>query len=371
MSTAQSPTTKRIFNFSAGPAVLPESVLREVADEMLCYPGAGASVLEISHRSKAFDEIIESARQHIRDLLGLPERYHVLFLQGGASTQFSMIPMNFLDPSKKALYVRSGAWAKKAIKDAKRVGPVEVLWDGEAGGFKEQPKPEVFENLSEASYCHVTSNETIEGVQLPYDPDSGEVPLVCDASSDFLHRKLDVSRYALIYAGAQKNVGPAGATIVIVDGDFLERSVGQNLPTMLDYKIMASKESLYNTPPAFSIYVIEKVARWLKEEIGGLDAIYERNRQKAEKLYRAIDESGGFYRGHAAAEYRSLMNVTFRLGDEALEKRFIQEATAGELDGLKGHRDVGGLRASIYNAFPPEGVDALIDFMAEFQKRNG
>lgn len=371
MSTLQAQSKKRIFNFSAGPAVLPETVLAEVADEMMCLPGAGASVLEISHRSKKFEAIIESARQNLRDLLGLPDRYQVLFLQGGASTQFSMIPMNFLTADAPAQYLRCGAWAKKAIKEAKKIGPVSILWDGEKNGFSDLPTQETFDKVTSGSYCHITSNETIEGVEFGYDPSTGKVPLVCDASSDFLHRPLEIENFSLIYAGAQKNVGPAGATIVIIDTDFLAQQKGENLPTMLDYKAMADADSMYNTPPAFSIYVIEKVTRWLKNDIGGLDAIHTRNKKKAGVLYDAIDGSGGFYRGHAANDNRSLMNVTFRLPNEDLEKLFIKEAEAAELDGLKGHRDVGGLRASIYNAFPPEGVDALVSFMKEFQKKNG
>ena len=369
MSTAQAQSTKRIFNFSAGPAVLPEPVLQEVAQEMMCLPGAGASILEISHRSKNFEAIIEGARQNFRDLLGLPERYKVLFLQGGASTQFSMIPMNFLPSDGTAHYVRSGAWAKKAIKEAKKVGNVNVLWDGESEKFATMPGQEVFDGVSDGAYCHFTSNETIEGIEFQYCPKT-KVPLICDASSDFLHRPLQAENYAMIYAGAQKNVGPAGATIVIADGDFLAQQVGKNLPTMLDYGQMAAAESMYNTPPAFSIYVIEKVTRWLKE-LGGLTAIHDRNKKKAAVLYQAIDESGGFYRGHSAPEVRSLMNVTFRLPSEDLEKLFVKEAEKAELDGLKGHRDVGGLRASIYNAFPAEGVDALVSFMKEFQKQHG
>lgn len=369
MSTAQAQSTKRIFNFSAGPAVLPEPVLQEIAQEMLCLPGAGASVLEISHRSKNFEAIIEGARQNFRDLLGLPERYKVLFLQGGASMQFSMIPMNFHSADATAHYVRCGAWAKKAISEAKKVGPVSVLWDGEESKFSTLPGQEVFDTIEGGAYCHITSNETIEGVEFKYCPKTS-IPLVCDASSDFLHRPLQVENYSLIYAGAQKNVGPAGATIVIIDSEFLDTQVGKNLPTMLDYRQMTKADSMYNTPPAFSIYVIEKVTRWLKE-LGGLPAIHERNQKKADVLYKAIDESGGFYRGHAAPEVRSLMNVTFRLPTEELEKQFAKEAEAAELDGLKGHRDVGGLRASIYNAFPPEGVDALVSFMKDFQQKNG
>ncbi len=370
MSTAQAQSKKRVYNFSAGPAVLPVPVLQEISEEMMCLPGAGASVLELSHRGKPYGAIIEAARQNIRDLLGLPDRYHVLFLQGGASTQFSMLPMNFLEPGSRAHYLGSGAWASKAIKEARRVGEVDLFWDGKERGYSDLPEQTAFEALSGGAYCHVTSNETIGGVQFPYDPKTS-MPLVCDASSDFLHRRLDVENFALIYAGAQKNVGPAGATIVILDQNFLDKKVGKNLPTMLDYSIHVDKESMYNTPPAFSIYVIEKVTRWLKEEVGGLDAIYERNREKAGVLYQAIDESGGFYKGHAAPRYRSLMNVTFRLPSEELESMFAKEAEAAELSGLKGHRSVGGLRASIYNAFPPEGVDALVAFMKDFQQRRG
>lgn len=337
---------------------------------MICLPGAGSSVLEMSHRSKRFGEIIESARQNIRDLLSLPERYHVLFLQGGASTQFSMIPMNFLPSGATAHYLSCGAWATKAIKEAKKVGSVSTFWDGKERGFSDLPEQSDFDQLKSGAYCHVTSNETIGGVQFSYDPKTS-IPLVCDASSDFLHRRLDVENYSLIYAGAQKNVGPAGATIVILDQQFLDTQVEGTLPTMLDYAVQADKESMFNTPPAFSIYVIEKVTRWLKEEIGGLDAIYERNREKAQVLYQAIDESGGFYKGHAVPECRSLMNVTFRLPSEELEGMFAQEAGEAELSGLKGHRSVGGIRASIYNAFPPEGVDALVAFMKDFQQRRG
>ena len=370
MNTAQ--VQSRVHNFSAGPAALPTSVLSEIADEMMCLPGAGASVLEISHRSKNFQDIIDSASQNISDLLDLPKNYKVLFLQGGASSQFSMVAMNFLTPDTQAHYVKCGAWSVKAIKEAKKVGEVSVLWDGSGEKYSSMPEQSTFDGLSEGAYCHITSNETIEGVQLPYDPKTAGVPIVCDASSDFLHRKLDIENYSLLYAGAQKNVGPAGATIVVVSDEFLERQVdASKLPSMFNYKLMAEKGSMFNTPPAFSIYVIEKVTRWLKEEIGGLDAMYERNRKKAKVLYDAIDESGGFYKGHAVAENRSLMNVTFRLPSEELEARFVTEASQAGLSGLKGHRSVGGLRASIYNACPPESVEALTQFMAEFQKKNG
>lgn len=369
MSTIQAPSSQRIYNFSAGPAVLPEPVLQEVAQEMMCLPGAGASILEISHRSKTFEPIIEGARQNIRDLLGLPTHYQVLFLQGGATTQFSMVPMNFHSGNSVAHYVRSGAWAKKAMKEAQKVGPVQTLWDGESTKFSTLPSQAAFDALSTGSYCHITSNETIEGVEFSYCPKVG-IPLVCDASSDFLHRPLQVEHYSLIYAGAQKNVGPAGVTIIVIDENFLARQVGTNLPTMLDYGQMAKAESMYNTPPTFAIYVIEKVTRWLKD-LGGLPVIFERNKQKAAHLYQAIDESGGYYLGHAAKDVRSLMNVTFRLPSEDLEKAFITQAKALGLDGLKGHRSVGGIRASIYNAFPSQGVEALVNFMKDFQSKNG
>ncbi|MCA9793208.1 MAG: 3-phosphoserine/phosphohydroxythreonine transaminase [Candidatus Eremiobacteraeota bacterium] len=362
--------TQRVHNFSAGPAVLPLSVLEKAQKDLLCLPGAGASILEISHRSKQFDAIIKSAENNLRKLLGLDDDWAVLFLQGGASLQFSMLAMNFLE-GRKAGYVRCGAWAKKAISEAKKHGQVEIVWDGQQGAFKTMPSQSELKVDQDLAYLHITSNETIEGVQFHYDPDTGKVPLVCDASSDFLHRPLDVSKYAMIYAGAQKNVGPAGCTLVLVRKSFLATQVDKTFPTMLNYKVMADKESLYNTPPAFSIYVIDLVTQWLLNDIGGLDAIHQRNQKKADMLYTAIDNSGGFYRGHAAPEWRSLMNVTFRLPSEELEAKFVKEAEAQGLSGLKGHRDVGGLRASIYNAFEPAGVQALVDFMADFQRRNG
>lgn len=357
----------RIYNFSAGPATLPMSVLEQAQQELLCLPGAGASVLEISHRSKDFQRIIDGAEEGFRKLLNIPANYKVLFLQGGASLQFSMLPMNFLE-GRKADYVRSGAWAKKAISEARKHGEVRVIWDGADQKFSTMPVQGEVKPNPDAAYVHVTSNETIEGTELHYDPDTGSVPLVCDASSDFLHRPLDVNRYAMIYAGAQKNVGPAGCTLVIMRDDFLATQVDKTLPTMLNYKEMAEAGSLYNTPPCFTIYVIGLVTRWLLEEVGGLEKMHELNRKKAGLLYDAIDQSGGFYRGHADKSCRSLMNVTFRLPSEELEKKFAAEAEAKGMSGLKGHRSVGGLRASIYNAFPIEGVQALVDFMGDFQK---
>lgn len=363
--------TERVFNFSAGPATLPLKVLQEAQQNLLCLPGAGASILEISHRSAPFEAIIQSAEQDMRSLLGIPEDYAVLFLQGGATTQFSMIPMNFLDASGSADYVLQGAWSKKAISEAKKCGGVKVVWDGSAEKFSRVPNPGEFQPSAEARYLHITSNETIEGIEFHHDPDCGAVPLVCDASSDFMHRPMDISKYALIYAGAQKNVGPAGATVVIIRKDLLERQVGKNLPTMLDYKKMVAGASMHNTPPVFTIYILHLVMRWLRDDMGGLAKMLVHNQKKAALLYDFIDQSGGYYRPHAHKDSRSLMNVTWRMANEDLEKKFIKEAAAAKMDGLKGHRDVGGLRASIYNAFPIEGVEALVAFMKDFMQKNG
>lgn len=369
MSTATA--TERVFNFSAGPATLPLKVLQEAQEHLLCLPGVGASILEISHRSAPFDAIIQGAEADMRSLLGIPEDYAILFLQGGATTQFSMIPMNFLNSSGSADYVLQGAWSKKAISEAKKCGPVNVCWDGSSEKFTRVPRPGEFQPSAGAAYCHITSNETIEGIEFHHDPDCGSVPLVCDASSDFMHRPMDVKKYGLIYAGAQKNVGPAGATVVILRKDMLDRQVGTSLPTMLDFKKMVAGASMHNTPPVFTIYILSLVMKWLKNDIGGLDKMLQLNQQKAGLLYDFIDGSGGYYRPHAQKDSRSLMNVTWRMANEDLEKKFIKEAQAAKLDGLKGHRDVGGLRASIYNAFPIEGVQALVDFMKEFMQKNG
>ena len=368
--TVSTAMDQRVYNFSAGPAVLPVSVLEQVQKDLICLPGAGASIMEISHRSKQFDAIIKQAEANFKELLGIGDEFQVLFLQGGASMQFSMLAMNFLDQNSTADYIRCGAWSKKAITEAKKHGQVRVVWDGEGESFSRLPAQSELTLNSDAAYLHMTSNETIEGIQHHYDPDSGDIPLVCDASSDFLHRPLEMKNFDLIYAGAQKNVGPAGCTIVVVRKSFLDKQKGQQLPTMLDYKIMAAKESLYNTPPAFSIYVIELVTRWLLEEVGGLKAIHQRNKDKAQLLYDALDQSGGFYTGHAHKDWRSLMNVTFKTASPELDAKFIEEATAKGLSGLKGHRSVGGLRASIYNAFPVAGVEELVGFMKEFQSRN-
>jgi len=360
--------TERIFNFSAGPAVLPVPVLERARDEMLSLPGVGMSVMEISHRSKTFDEIIAGAEGGLRELLGIPENYHVLFLQGGASLQFSMVPMNLLPEGGSADYVITGSWGKKALKEAKKQGAASVAADMADSRYNRVPAPDELKLDPSAAYLHFTSNETIEGVEFFEEPETNGVPLVCDASSDICSRPVDVSKYALIYAGAQKNLGPSGVTVVVVREDLLGR-VPDGLHTMLDYRTHTQNKSLYNTPNTWGIYILNLVCDWVKGQ-GGLAGIYEKNRRKAQKIYDAVD-STDFYRGHAVPEARSIMNVTFRLPSEELEKKFTAEATARGLDGLKGHRSVGGIRASIYNAFPEEGVDALVSFMRDFERANG
>lgn len=358
----------RIFNFSAGPAVLPMPVLEEAQRDLIALPGVGMSILEISHRSKPFDEIIQGAEADIRALANISDDYAVLFLQGGASLQFSMVPMNLLTPGATADYIVTGVWSQKAVKEAKRVGTVNIAATTEADKFTHVPAPGDVKLTPGAAYVHVTSNNTIYGTQWRTLPDAGGAPLVNDASSDIFSQPIDVSKHGLIYAGAQKNLGPSGVTLVIIRKDLLERSQA-SLPTMLSYKTHAENQSLFNTPPVFGIYVLRLVLKWLRAN-GGLEAMAVQNERKANLLYAEIDRSG-FYRGHARPDSRSRMNVTFRLPSEELEKQFAKESTAAGLDGLKGHRSVGGLRASIYNAFPEEGVQALVDFMREFERRNG
>jgi len=360
--------TDRIFNFSAGPAVLPVPVLEEAQRDMLSLPGVGMSVMEISHRSKTFDEIINRTEASLRDLLKIPSNYHILFLQGGASLQFSMVPMNFLPADGSADYVLTGSWGKKALKEAKKVGAVNVAATMADGGFTRVPSRDEMSLNPHAAYVHITSNETIEGVQWKREPNVGDVPLVVDSSSDILSRELDVNKYALIYAGAQKNMGPSGVTLVILRDDLLQR-IPENLATMLDYRIHVENKSLYNTPNTWGIYIMDLVCKWLQDQ-GGLAGMEKLNDEKAQLLYDAIDATD-FYRGHADVDCRSTMNVTWRLPSEELEKKFVSEATAQKLDGLKGHRSVGGIRASIYNAFPRAGVEALVSFMKDFERRNG
>ena len=360
--------TERIFNFSAGPAVLPVPVLEEAQRDMLSLPGVGMSVMEISHRSKTFDEIINRTEASLRDLLKIGSNYHILFLQGGASLQFSMVPMNFLPADGSADYVLTGSWGKKAFKEAKKVGAVNLAATMADGGFTRVPSRDEMSLNPHAAYVHITSNETIEGVQWKREPNVGDVPLVVDSSSDILSRELDVDKYALIYAGAQKNMGPSGVTLVIVRDDLLQR-IPENLATMLDYRIHVENKSLYNTPNTWGIYIMDLVCKWLQDQ-GGLAGMEKLNDEKAQLLYDAIDATD-FYRGHADVDCRSTMNVTYRLPSEELEKKFASEATAQGLDGLKGHRSVGGIRASIYNAFPRAGVEALVSFMKDFERRNG
>lgn len=362
--------SERIFNFSAGPAVLPEPVLKQAQRDLFALPGVGMSVLEISHRSAAFEQIIAEAEADLRKLVGIPDNYKVLFLQGGASLQFTMIPMNLLPKGASADYVLTGSWGQAAIKEAKKLGTVREAATTADTNFNRLPKSEEIKLDPNAAYVHYTSNETIFGVEFQEDMNFGGAPLICDMSSDFISRPIDVNKYGLIYAGAQKNAGPAGATIVIIREDLLER-VPENLPATLDYKNLVKNGSMYNTPPCFAIYICGLVFKWALNDIGGLEKVQAMNQEKAAILYKAIDASDNYYRGHAEADCRSLMNVTFRLPSEDLEKKFIKEATAAGLDGLKGHRSVGGLRASIYNAFPKAGVEKLVEFMADFQKNNG
>lgn len=359
---------KRVYNFSAGPAILPEEVLLDAQKDLYSYKGSGMSVMEMSHRGKIFDGIIKDADKDLRTLLNISDDYAILFLQGGATLQFSMVPMNLMPPKNKADYIVTGAWAKKAAKEAKRVGAVNIAGSTEAESFSRLPKQSELKLDADASYVHFTSNNTIYGTQYKTEPVVGSVPLICDASSDFLHKKIDVSKYGLIYAGAQKNIGPSGVTLVIIRKDLLERS-SDSLHTYMNYKIHVENDSMYNTPTTFGIYIAGLVFKWLLN-MGGLDEMYKRNVEKAGILYDAIDSSVGYYKGTVAVEDRSLMNVTYKLPNEELDKKFIEEASKKGFSGLKGHRSVGGIRASIYNAFPKKGVEDLVQFMNDFKKNN-
>jgi phosphoserine aminotransferase len=361
---------ERIYNFSAGPAVLPLPVLQRVQEEMLCLPGAGASILEISHRSQPYIDIQEGAKARLARLLGVDDSYDILFLQGGARLQFSMIPINLLNGREQpAQYVITGTWGKSALDEAKREGPVEVIYDSKATNYDRLPKAGELAIKADASYVHITSNETIQGVQFPTDLDTGAVPLVCDSSSDFMYRPYDISRYGLLYACAQKNAGPAGVTVVVIKRELLERSAS-DLPGYLSYKNHSEADSMWNTPPTFAVYVLGLVAEWLEETMGGLGNMLAHNQRKAALLYQVLDHFPEFYIGHAQKADRSLMNVTFRFGNEQAEKQFLKGAAEQGMDNLKGHRSVGGIRASIYNAMPIEGVQALADYMTDFAKKN-
>lgn len=361
----------RVFNFSPGPAVLPVSALEQAQRDLVALPGVGMSVMEISHRSKPFDAIMTETRSLLTELIGIPAGYTMLFLQGGASLQFTMVPMNFLRGTEKpADYIITGTWGGKGKEEAEKQGKVNVAWDGKSHNYSYLPTAGDLKLSANAAFTHVTSNETIQGVQFPGDPKFGTAPLVCDASSDFMCRPIDLSKYDLLYACAQKNAGIAGVTVVLVKNELLERGAS-GLPSMLDYKLIAKNDSLYNTPPVFAIYMLMLVCRWLKNDIGGLARMQKRNQEKASLLYDVLDKSGGFYQGHARPDCRSLMNVTFRLPNEETETKFLAEAKTHKLIDLKGHRSVGGIRASIYNAMPVEGVKTLAEFMTDFQQKNG
>ncbi len=357
----------RIYNFNPGPAALPLPVLEQAQKELLNYKGEGISVLEMSHRSKAFDDIIKDAERLMKELMGIPDNYKVLFMQGGATLQFAAVPLNLLGEGQFAEYVNTGSWSTKAIQEAEKLGKqVKVIASSEDENFTYIPKD--IKVSPDATYLHITTNNTIRGTEFHEFPETGNVDLIADMSSDINCRKIDVSKFALIYAGAQKNMGPAGVTIVIIREDLLERSPA-NIPTMTSYKIIGGKDSLYNTPPTFAVYIVKLVLEWMKDQ-GGLEKIEAINRQKAKLLYDILDESS-FYKGTARKDSRSLMNVTFRLPNEELEKKFVAEALENGMLGLKGHRSVGGIRASIYNAVPLEAVEHLADFMKKFEKANG
>lgn len=355
---------ERVYNFSAGPAMMPRPVLEQAQAELVALPGVGMSVMELSHRSKWFDEIIAEAEENLRRVLDVPDDYRVLFLQGGARLQFSMVPINFLDGGS-ADHLVTGYWGEKALQEAVREGTPHLAWSGEHDRFVRVPAQDDLDLDPGARYVHMTSNETIQGVQFPAPPDTGEVPLVCDASSDFLSRPVDVRDYGLLYACAQKNAGPAGLTVAVISDRLLERR-REGLHTMLDYGAHAEAGSRLNTPPTFGIYLFVLVTQWIEREMGGLAALAERNRAKAKLLYDVLDEHSDFYQAHAEPASRSDMNVTFRLPRPELDAPFLEGAVERRLVQLKGHRSVGGIRASIYNAMPVEGVEALRDYLLEF-----
>lgn len=357
----------RVYNFSAGPAQLPLSVLERAQEELLSYQGKGMSVMEMSHRSSDFTKIIERTEELIRELMNIPENYRVLFIQGGASLQFSMVPINLLKDGGHAYYVNTGSWSKKALAEAKKVGETKILASSDDQGFTYIPDVDVHLLSDETSYVHITTNNTIEGTRFVRFPDTGSVPLVADASSNILSEQWDVSKFGLIYAGAQKNLGISGLTIVIIREDLIGYAK-PNTPTMLNYETYAKNNSLYNTPPTFAIYITMLLMEWLKEQ-GGVAVIEKKNQEKADILYKAIDESKLFY-SKVRKEDRSLMNVPFMTNSDELNKLFIKEAEEEGLHQLKGHRSVGGMRASIYNAMPVEGVKALVDFMKDFERKH-
>lgn len=359
----------RIWNFNPGPATLPLPVLEKAKADLPDYSGTGMAVMELSHRSKEYAAIHAEAKELMIELFGIPSNYKVLFLQGGASLQFAMVPMNLLSEGKTADYIITGSWSKKALKEAKITASASVAASSEEKNFVYIPKQAELKLNPDAAYCHITSNNTIAGTQYETYPDTGNVPLVADMSSDILSRKIDFSPFGLIYAGAQKNLGPSGVTVVIIRDDLVEAS-RDDIPTLLQYKIHVDKDSTFNTPPTYSIYLVKLVLDWVKS-IGGLEAVEKRNNEKADLLYGAIDENPDFFKGAAENDSRSKMNVTFRLPTEELEAKFIAEGKEAGFGGLKGHRSVGGIRVSMYNAMEPEGIKQLTDFMKEFAAKNG
>jgi phosphoserine aminotransferase len=359
--------TQRVYNFSAGPAVLPEPVLAEVQRDLMALPGVGASILEISHRSSTFENIIQRAETNLRQLMSIPDDYAVLMLQGGSRLQFSMIPMNLMGDGRKTCdYIVTGAWSKYAAQEAPKFGETRIVWDGKSENYSRLPTTSELKLDPKAAYVYYASNETIQGVQFGEEPEVGSVPLVCDASSDFLSRPVDIRKYGIYYACAQKNAGPAGLTLLVIRKDLLQRS-RESLPGYLNFQIHAEAQSLWNTAPTFPIYVFMLVTKWLITDIGGLEKMHEVNRGKAKLLYDVIDASNGFYTGHAKPECRSVMNVSFRLPSDEMTKIFVMSAEKQGMTDLKGHRSVGGIRASIYNAMPVAGVEKLRDFMLEFK----
>ncbi|MCM3651058.1 3-phosphoserine/phosphohydroxythreonine transaminase [Metabacillus litoralis] len=360
-------TTLRAYNFNAGPAAVPLPVLEQAQKELVNFKNTGMSVMELSHRSKEYEEVHNRAITLLRELMNIPDTYEVLFLQGGGSLQFSMIPMNFLQEGKTAHYILSGAWSEKALKEAKDFGETRVLASSKDANYTHIPTDYSLEDIKDGAYLHITTNNTIYGTQWNEYPTS-PIPLIADMSSDILFKEIDVEKFSLIYAGAQKNLGPSGVTVVIVKKDFLE-TARTNVPTMLSYSTYAENNSLYNTPPTFAIYMLSLVLEWVKEQ-GGVKSIQKNNEEKAKYIYDAIDNSEGFYKAHATEDSRSLMNITFTLPNEELTKKFLQEAKERQFIGLAGHRSVGGCRASTYNAVPKEACEALANFMTEFKNQN-
>ena len=362
--------SKRVFNFSAGPAGLPESVLRQAQEEFLSYGDCGASIMEISHRSEPFKQVLQSARDGVRELLGIGDEFEVLLIQGGSRLQFSMIPMNLASREQTADYVVTGAWSEKALEEAHRECNVNISWCGKELQYDRIPENESIARSDNAAFAYYCSNETIHGIQFRKAPEYGTVPLICDASSDFLSRPIEMTKHGLVYACAQKNVGPAGLTVVVIRKDLLDRS-RDDLPGYLNFKSHSDANTMYNTPPTFAIYIMDLVCKWLKHEFGDLESLATANQEKAELIYNVIDQHTEFYSGHAQHESRSHMNVVFRLPSDDLTATFIEQAESHSLSSLAGHRSVGGIRASIYNAMPRAGAQSLAQFMSDFAIANG